>query len=202
LFLYVKTKEDLLVLVFKHEIEPVIHGSFDDVPDADLLTQLLHVLNPVIEHHSHNLTLSKPFLKDLNWVNEPVASDVTVFLGRWLARLADLVDKAKARGEVRPEIDTILVVRCSNQLFFGLLRRWVGGWITRQELEGLLPQALGLLLTGLGPAAVQAPVATARTTAKTKAKTMAKPAPKAASKAAPKPAPKTKPSARAAKTRG
>lgn len=155
LFLYVKTKEDLLVLVFKHELDPVIDQSFENVPEGDLLTQLLHVFGAVTEHHAHNLTLSRPFLKDLVWVNEPVAGVVADFHARWHARLGALVDQAKARGEIRPEIETPLLVRCSQHLFLSNLRRWVAGRITREELDAMVPQVLGLLLTGLGPAGAQ-----------------------------------------------
>jgi AcrR family transcriptional regulator len=76
LFLYVKTKEDLLVLVFKHELEPLLFGPFEHVPETDLSSQFAYVFTPMIEHHAQNLNLGRQFLWILAGVFVPVASDV------------------------------------------------------------------------------------------------------------------------------
>jgi AcrR family transcriptional regulator len=151
LFLYVKTKEDLLVLVFKHELEPLLFGPFEHVPETDLSSQFAYVFTPMIEHHAQNLNLGRQFLRNMAWVNEPVSGDVSAFMSGWFSRLAGLVEGAKARGEIRPEISTNLIVQCASQMFLADLRRWVGGWITREQLNATLTDSIKLLLTGLEP---------------------------------------------------
>lgn len=151
LFLYARTKEDLLVLVFKRELEPVIDRSFETVPDSGLLQQLLHVFGAVTEHHAQNLTLSRPFLKDLGFVSEPLSTEIAQFNRDWIDRIVGLVEAAKVRGEIGPQIDSRLLASTSRQLFVSNLRRWVAGGMTRKDLDEVLPKVLGLLLTGLGP---------------------------------------------------
>ena len=151
LFLYARTKEDLLVLVFKRELEPVIDRSFEDLPNGGLLQQLLHIYRAVTEHHAQNMTLSRPFLKDLAFVSEPLSTEITAFTFRWVERIAGLVDQAKARGEIAPSIDSQLLANTSLQLFLASLRRWVAGAVGRADCDAALPRSLGLLLTGLGP---------------------------------------------------
>jgi AcrR family transcriptional regulator len=152
LFLYAPTKEDLLVLVFKRELEPVVDESFESVPETDLLSQMIHVFGAVTEHHSQNLGLSRPFLKDLMFVSDALSAEVAEFNRRWLERIAELIDKAKARGEIWPDVDSRLLATCSRQLFIAGLRAWVAGRTTRERFDESLPSSLGLLLRGLGPA--------------------------------------------------
>jgi AcrR family transcriptional regulator len=151
LFLYAHTKEDLLVLVFKRELEPVIASGFVAVPDADLLIQLLYCFNPVTEHHSRNMVLSKPFLKDVIFVSEAHVAEVVDFIARWNGRVAHLVDKAKERGEIRADIDSNQLARCARQLFLANLRLWVAGQVPREVHEAETAAALRLLLAGLAP---------------------------------------------------
>jgi AcrR family transcriptional regulator len=153
LFLYARTKEDLLVVVFLAELEPVMDRAFANIPPGSLHGQLMASFTPVIEHHAHNMLLSRPFLRDTLWVSEPHAAQVRVFTATWLARLVALVDAAKERGEVRAEIDAALVAQCTRHLFLGQLRTWVAGATTRAQFDASLPASLQLLLDGASPGA-------------------------------------------------
>jgi AcrR family transcriptional regulator len=152
LLLYTPTKDDLLVLVFKTELEPVIEQTFATLPETDILNQILYAFAGVIEHHSRKMALSRPFLKDLAFANEPVISDAAALNARHIGGIADLIEAAKARGEIYPEAPSLLTARCSHQLFVSNLRRWVAGRVARDQFERALRMSLGLLLTGLGPA--------------------------------------------------
>jgi AcrR family transcriptional regulator len=151
LFLYARTKEDLLVLVFKRELEPVIAAGFERLPDADLLTRLLHCFRPATEHHSRNLVLSRHFLKDVLFVSEAHREEIREFLDRWNARVTELVDHAKARGEIDPAVDSSELAQNARALFLSNLRHWVAGHIGREEHEARTTAALKLLLAGLAP---------------------------------------------------
>jgi AcrR family transcriptional regulator len=150
LFLYARTKEDLLVLVFRRELDPVIDAGFVDGPETDLLAQLIHCFRPITEYHARNLMLGRPFLKDLIFVSEAHAEEVKDFVARWNRRVAGLVDRAKERGEIRPGVSSPLLARCARQLFLCNLRFWVAGHVTREKHEAEVAAAFKLLLAGLG----------------------------------------------------
>jgi AcrR family transcriptional regulator len=156
LFLYARTKEDLLVVVFLAELQPVMDRAFADLPRGTLHDQLLASFAPVIEHHAQNMLLSRPFLRDTLWVSEPHAAQVRTFTTTWLARLVALVDAARERGEVRADVDPGLVAQCARHLFLGQLRTWVAGVSTRAQFDASLPASLQLLLDGATPAAASA----------------------------------------------
>jgi AcrR family transcriptional regulator len=157
LFLYARTKEDLLVIVFLAELQPVFDRAFGSMQPGSLHRQVMASFLPVIEHHADNLLLSRPFLRDMLWVGEPHASQVRAFTSSWLERLVALVDAAKERGEIRSEIDSGLVASCCRQLFLGQLRTWVAGTITRAQFEVMLPASLQLVIDGAGPLAAAEP---------------------------------------------
>lgn len=153
LFLYARTKEDLLVVVFMAELQPVFDRAFASLPKGSLHAQLMASFQPIIDHHAENMLLSRPFLRDMLWVSEPHAAQVRDFTASWLVRLVALVDAAKERGEVRPDVDSGLVANCARQLFLGQLRGWVAGATTREQFERSLPASLQLVLDGAAPVA-------------------------------------------------
>ena len=156
LFLYARTKEDLLVVVFLAELQPVMDSAFEHIPQGTLHRQLLASFTPIIEHHSQNLLLSRPFLRDTLWVSEPHAAQVRAFTTTWLGRLVALVDGARERGEIRSGVDPALVAQCARHLFLGQLRTWVAGATTRAQFDATLPASLRLLLDGAAPATAAA----------------------------------------------
>lgn len=151
LFLYARTKEDLLVVVFLAELEPVLDAAFAGIRAGTLHAQLMASFRPIIEHHAENMLLSRPFLRDTAWVGEPHATQVRAFTAAWLQRLKALVEGGRERGEVRAEVDAGLLAGCCRLLFLGQLRAWVSGATTRAQFERALPAGLQLVIDGAGP---------------------------------------------------
>jgi TetR/AcrR family transcriptional regulator, cholesterol catabolism regulator len=157
LFLYARTKEDLLVVVFLAELQPVMDNAFAHIPQGTLHRQLMASFMPIVEHHARNMLLSRPFLRDTLWVSEPHAAQVRAFTTTWMGRLVALVDGARERGEIRSDVDSTLVAQCARHLFLGQLRTWVAGATTRPQFDASLPASLQLLLDGAAPAAAASP---------------------------------------------
>lgn len=149
LFLYAHSKEDLLVLVFLTELRPVTAKGFRNVPPGNLLSQMMFSFSPIIEHHARNMLLSRPFLRDVAWVSKRHAPVIAEFQAEWRQYLISLVDAAKARGEIRSEIDSSLAANCCRIFFLSHLRSWVAGHVDRDQFEQSLRASLQLLLTGL-----------------------------------------------------
>ncbi len=56
LFNYAKTKEDLLLLVFREEMDIVVEQAFATIPNkGTLLDQLLHVFDAFVAYHQRDV---------------------------------------------------------------------------------------------------------------------------------------------------
>ncbi len=152
LFLYAKTKEDLLVLVFKQELSRVVEESFASLPpDRPLFEQLLHLYGAVTEHHARNMALGRPFAKEVMFVGDARRPEIVAFMGAWLKRIAAVIAAAQERGEIAAWVDPRLLASTSFGLYFNRLQSWVGGFLTRPRMEVEVRRSLALLLTGLAP---------------------------------------------------
>lgn len=152
LFLYARTKEDLLVMVFKRELSHVVDRSFASLDRrAPLLDQLMHLYDAVIAHHARNLALGRPFAKELMFVDESRRPEMRAFMAGWLSRVAETVERAKARGELAAGADARLLATSGFAQFFFRLQSWLGGYITRRRLDGELRESLRLMLAGAAP---------------------------------------------------
>lgn len=155
LFLYARTKEELLRRVFADRVEAVQAERFSTLPaEEPLLVQLLHVFEGLFAFYGEDLALSRTLLRELLFFEEPqepgsrgkVGELEQVFLGR----LGGLVVQAQARGEVAAEV----MPQVATFNFFSAYLLTLMGWLAgafgpgeswRPVLEG----ALALQLRGL-----------------------------------------------------
>jgi AcrR family transcriptional regulator len=152
LFLYARTKEDLLVMVFLLELSRVVDESFASLDrKAPLIEQLLHLYDAVAEHHAHNLALGRPFAKELMFVHEGRRPEMRAFMAGWMRRIAGMIEDAKGRGEIDAGADTRLIATSSFAQFFFRLQSWLGGYITRPRLDSELRESIVLMLDGAAP---------------------------------------------------
>jgi AcrR family transcriptional regulator len=126
LFLYAPTKEDLLVLIFQDEVGRAVDRAFARVPEAELVDQVMHVFNALIEHHAANPALACLFVKELPFVDDQ-RHGVAKFVSRLYARLGALFDAAKARGELAPDTPSRLLAQNLFGICFHHLQMWLGG---------------------------------------------------------------------------
>ncbi len=149
LYLYARTKQDLLVMVFVEELGAVVDDSFATLPeDAGPLDALLHLYGAVVAHHAANLSLSRPFAKELMFVDNEHRPQMQTFMTAWRARIAEVLARAQRRGELSPATDTRLLAATSFGLFFYWMQSWVGGHLSRERFDEELPVVLTQLLTG------------------------------------------------------
>lgn len=149
LFLYARTKEDLLVMVFLLELSRVVDDSFETLDGgAPLLDQLLHLYDAVSRHHARNLALGRPFAKELMFVHEARRPAMRAFMAGWMRRIAEVIERARQRGEIDAGADARLLATSTFAQFFFRLQSWLGGYITRARLEVELRDALQLTLAG------------------------------------------------------
>ena len=149
LFLYVGSKEDLLVLIFREEMEQVVSDALATMPNRTLRDQVLHVFNAMIAYHEHDPGLARVFVKELPFVDDRrhgVAEMITMVL----AGVSNLIEQAKSRGEIKPEVPARRLSQNLFALYIAELQRWLGrDPISPRKRDDNLRSAIDLQLEGL-----------------------------------------------------
>ncbi|MCY1082638.1 TetR/AcrR family transcriptional regulator [Archangium lansingense] len=156
LFLYARTKEELLMLIFAERVEAVQEERFRTLPrDAPLLEQLVHVFEGFFRLYAKDQELARMFIRELLFL-EPRPAGERLHLERtFSARLAGLVAAARERGEVAEHIDLEMAGFNLFALYITTLMGWLSGALGPGETwRPVLERALALQLRGLEQDAV------------------------------------------------
>jgi AcrR family transcriptional regulator len=151
LFNYAKTKEDLLLLVFREEMDVVVERAFATIPaKASLLDQLLHVFDAFVAYHQRDVEIAHALIRQLSSVNGPeTRDDIIVFMRGLVGRISQLVKNAQARGELRAHLPQGILAHNLFSIYYRLLQEWLGEYITYEQYVARIRPALELQLSGL-----------------------------------------------------
>jgi AcrR family transcriptional regulator len=150
LFLYFKTKEEILVLLFREEMGHTLDAAFATLREKQsLLEQLLHIFNAVIAYHEQSVELARIFVKELQFVKGRLRQEANAFLSDWYERVAELIERAQQRGELRPDVPPLPLARNCFALYLFQLKQWLSGDLSREKLADRLRLTLELQLCGL-----------------------------------------------------
>ncbi|MGH7779915.1 MAG: TetR/AcrR family transcriptional regulator [Candidatus Binataceae bacterium] len=125
LFLYAGSKEDLLVLIFREEVGAAVDRAVATVPARTLLEQIMHVFSAMIAHHAANPALARIFVKELPFA-EDARHGVADFVRKLFTAMTGLIERAKARGEIRADVASWQLAENLFGLFFQRLQQWLG----------------------------------------------------------------------------
>jgi len=149
LFLYVGSKEDLLVLIFREEMELVVNDAFATMPNRALRDQVLHVFNAMIAYHEQDPGLARVFVKELPFVDDR-RHGVAELMTMLFAGLANLIEQAKSRGEIKTEVPAKRLAQNLFALYIAELQQWLGREpVGPQKRDDALRSAIELQLEGL-----------------------------------------------------
>jgi len=153
LFNYAKTKEDLLLLVFREEMDVVVGRAFATIPGkAGLLDQLLHVFDAFIAYHQRDVEIAHALIRQLSSVNTPeTRDDIIVFMRGLVGRISELIRNAQVRGELRSHLPRGILAHNLFSIYYRLLQEWLGEYITYEQYVARIRPALELQLSGLRP---------------------------------------------------
>lgn len=151
LFNYAKTKEDLLLLVFREEMDVVVEHAFATIPiKAGLLDQLLHVFDAFVAYHQRDVEIAHALIRQLSSVNGPeTRDDIIVFMRGLVARISGLIKEAQQRGELRAHLARGILAHNLFSIYYRLLQEWLGEYITYEQYVARIRPALELQLSGL-----------------------------------------------------
>lgn len=153
LFLYVRSKDDLLVRVMRAELEHRLDEAFARLdPRAGLGDQLEALFVDLAAFHEDDDALTRAFLRELLFASEVERPAVQHLLDRFLDLVERLVVAAQQRGDLLPEVTPRDLALNLTALWFHLLNLRYGGHLAPAELAPRLGRAVELQLLG-----VQAP---------------------------------------------
>lgn len=150
LFLYARSKEDLLLLVFMEEMQEVIGRAFAVVPlEAPLVDQLMRVFGVLADYHEEDVPLARAFIREIAF-NEDRERRREVMGVRMAinAGVARLVEQAQQRREVRRELDSGDAAQVYFSVYFLLLQNWLNDDIARARFNVLLRRRLETAVAG------------------------------------------------------
>jgi AcrR family transcriptional regulator len=127
LFLYVQSKEEVLVLVFRDEMDRVCDEAFAALPPkATLLEQLNSVYGVLIRFHERDPGLARVFVKEVMFVGERLRQSIAEFVDalerRWVAK----IEEAKQRGELLGDVPAAALAENCFAAYLLLLQKWLG----------------------------------------------------------------------------
>lgn len=152
LFLYVRSKEELLVLVFEEDMVRVRDEAFASLPPrATLLEEISSVYDALAAFHEQDRALARIYTKELAHVRDPNRAGVDAFMEGLFARSDERIEMAKTRGEIAADVPTRLLSQNLFAIYFSRLRRDLEAEaaLTSPECVGERHAALALQLRGL-----------------------------------------------------
>ena len=156
LFLYFPEKRDLLLRLFKDDIEPV-HRAAVAALDADLplVAAVVRVFRSLYDYYARDPRLSRVFLSELAFLDPARGADLARFTLDFLHAIARLVEAARDRGELSRDADPLSVARTMFRLYYAVLIEWIAGALpspaaAERELRASLEQLLRGIAHGNG----------------------------------------------------
>ena len=130
LFLYAKTKEDLLLLVFYDEFMAIINAISVSADDArPVERQVLALFDTLFDYHARDIELSRELMKVITFVSEPDKRedllDIRFTIERKLHRI---VRNAQARGVLSEKADALVTARILFRVYFHTMLFWLGSY--------------------------------------------------------------------------
>jgi len=149
LYLYAKSKEDLLVLVFKDDILLMIEESYAAIePDIPLLDQFVAFFDGHIRYHNKDQALSRTVLKELSFsTTDQRRVDIAQIMNSANSKLMMIIERARCGNRVSKKIYTGTTAWSAFALYYHLLQGYLCGFHDEEEFRKSLRNALAALLS-------------------------------------------------------
>ncbi len=154
LFLYFASKDDLLVAIFREQMDAVVARAFATLSRRrTLLGEIVHVYGSMIRFHERDPELARAFVKEMLFVSPANRASVFGFIDRLSERVAARIALRQRRGELDAAVPPLLVAENCFALFLARLQKWLGldGRLASAEHIARLRDAFALQLRALEP---------------------------------------------------
>jgi AcrR family transcriptional regulator len=151
LFLYVKSKEDLLIMVFRDEMAATSRAAVRaQTAEAPLLDQLMSVFGVMIDYHARDLDMARVLIKE---ISIPASAQTHAYIDSLMreiyAGLGGLIAAGQQRGRLRPDADPSMAAETLFGAYYLGLIAWLGGMTSRRRFVARLRRRLALIVDGL-----------------------------------------------------
>lgn len=151
LFLYVKSKEDLLVMVFRDEMIETTRAAFESSDrDAPLVDQLLSVFERMIDYHERDIDLTRILLREVFFPSVPERVDDIKELMRVIyQQIGERVLERREAESIRGDLDPRATAEVLFSAYLMVLLVWLRGEISRPQFFSRLRTLLNIVFDGL-----------------------------------------------------
>ena len=151
LFLYAKSKEDILVMVFKDEMLETARAAFESVSSkGSLLDRLMHVFGQMIRYHERDVKLSRILLKELVFqTTSDRREDISELMRGIYHGIADLLESASKPGRFKSRSDAFLAAEVVFAVYYMGLLVWLGQDSSKKQFIDRLRLKLAVAINGL-----------------------------------------------------
>jgi AcrR family transcriptional regulator len=152
LFLYARDKRELLFLVFQDEARRIFADARRAARDeTSLVAALMELFGRFLDFYARDPELSAAILREFFF--RPYEPERLGALTReYGALVAELVDAARARGELRTDVPAAVAANALFAHYAYWVQTWLGSrLVSRAQAEARLRDALALQIEGLRP---------------------------------------------------
>ena len=132
-YTFVESKVDLLDLISKDDLQRVSEQAFRNLHGDTLRDQLLFFYQVIFEHHAQNVELARVIFRELGLGTDRSAAERRARFGALLERKVQLIEAAKANGQVRGDVNPLELATMVFGLHYFCLTLWFGGATDRQS---------------------------------------------------------------------
>jgi TetR/AcrR family transcriptional regulator len=152
LYLYVGSKEDLLVAVFNEDAGHAWETAFNAAdPCAPVVEQLIEVFSAVSDHHEADMRLARAYFKQLSFVGEEASEGVRAFMRTFYGRLTALLEQAQESRRLAPEVPARTLAGNLFAIWFLLMQRRSNGSLSPEEMSAELRSGFEVALWAMTP---------------------------------------------------
>lgn len=148
LFLYARSKEDLLIMVFQDEMIEQAAAAFSNVRKTDALPdQLVQVFSAMVSYHERDREQAKILLREIMFpLNQERRSNIDELMSVIYKGLAGLLERGRPSKPAQGRQDTMLAAENLFAIYFFNLLGWLSGRLTKPAMLNRLKQHISAAL--------------------------------------------------------
>jgi len=150
LFLYAKSKEDLLALVFADEMRDLIERAYRSIDlDAPFLEQVGALFKRFIAYHARDVGIARALIREITFLsNRDRAADLIAITRSITDKLVAFAERAVERGELDADVDRDVLANCLFSVYYQQLQTWLSGYVSKRQFERSLATMLEQIVNG------------------------------------------------------
>lgn len=151
LFLYAKSKEDLLIMIFRDEMIEVSRGAFRKLPPGlSVVDQLMHIFGTMTAYHNRDTALARALLKEITILTNPERlADLQILMRVLHDGIGNLVAANQKTGKLRRNVNPQMAAEVLFAIYYTNLVGWLGGQTTKRQFVRRLRLRLAIAIEGL-----------------------------------------------------